>query len=82
MRDKREKMGAEKIETQAGWGRGWKRIEKETERATEEEKQHLLWKSLKSLLWGNPSGLLLANHLASSGLEPTIGLTQDPPLYV
>ena len=42
--------------------------------------RHMLWRGFKSLVWGSPSRLPLANHLALSGLEPT-SLTQGPPLH-
>lgn len=40
----------------------------------------MLGRWFKSLVWGHPSGLPLANHLASSGLALTLGLTLGPPL--
>ena len=40
----------------------------------------MLWRWLKSLVWGSPAGLPLAHYLVSSGLEPTFGLTWGPPL--
>ena len=39
----------------------------------------MLWRWFKSLTWGHPSGLPVAKHLVSSGLEHTSGLTQGLP---
>ena len=52
--------------------------DRQRERAREEESEACLRGGLNHLFGGNPSGLPLANHLASSGLEPTFGLTQAP----
>ena len=59
--------------------------ERETDRQIDRERArecHVLWRWFKSLLWGGPSGLLLASHLALSGLESTFGLAGGPPLCV
>ena len=64
-----------------GDGEGEKKTatERKSKRGRE---QHVLWRSFKSLVWGRPSVLPLASHLASSCLVPTFGLTQGPPMCV
>ena len=54
--------------------------DRQRERAREEESNMRFGGGLNPLYGGSPSGLPLANHLASSVLEPTVGLTQGPPL--
>ena len=59
-------------------GAGCGEREKETER--EEERNKCFGGCLNHSYRNSPSGLPLVNHLASSGLELTFGLTQGPPL--
>ena len=58
-------------------GLGW-RAERQRERAREKDSDTYSGGGLNHLFGDGPSRLPLTNHLASSGLEPTFGLTQGP----
>ena len=78
----REGRGDRCGETQSGSGGIERERQRQREKAGEEESNMCLGGGLNHLYGGSPSRLLLANCLALSGLEPTFGLTQGPPLCV
>ena len=66
------------------WGEGQRDRPRtrDAERTREEGSDTCSGGPLNHLYEGSPSGLPLAHHLASSGLESTFGLTQGSPLCV
>ena len=66
-----------------GEGEGERETKAEADRvrAREEKNDTCLRGGLNHLHGGSPCGFPLANCLASSGLEPTFGLTQEGPLF-
>ena len=62
------------------WGWEMEREKGRDRKSKRGREQHMLWRWFNHLYVGSPSRLPLAKHLASSGLEPTAGLTQCPTL--
>lgn len=58
----------------------WEGWQGEGQRQRDKESDACFGGDLNHLYGNSPPGLPLANHLASSGLEPTCGLTEGPPL--
>ena len=84
-REGREDRCGESIGWLQWWGREGEREtdrDRQTERTREEERDMCFEGVLNQLCGAVLPGFLWPNHLALSGLEPTSGLTQDPPLCV